>query len=272
MNLSEEEVRHRWIELGDRAVFRLTGPDRVRYLNGQVTNDVEKLNGRNALPACVCGIKGKVEFLIWMTATADSILIDGQLDQREELQTRLDRYLIADDCELSDETGSWRLLHHFDPRVGGVASRRLSVEGFDLWLPPGRENPLQSDCAMDQKTWDLFALRSLVPEAPYEITGTEFPAELRLDQWAVDFQKGCYLGQEVISRIESVGRVRRKLSLISVEKPLAQNAIVRNGEGVEARTTRATQKNFDGQNIGFAFFPTSGIETECVPVQRVAEY
>lgn len=271
MKVTEEEVTGQWIELKDRAVFRLTGPDRVRYLNGQVTNDVSKTSGDVAIPACVCSLKGKVEFLVWITEREGSLLIDGQLDQREDLFERLDRYLIADDCELIDETGEHRLIHHFCDMETGVISRRITIPGRDLWLEPGVEVPFDSKDEIGKETWDLLKIRSLVPEAPWEITGSEFPAELRLDEWAVDFHKGCYLGQEVISRIESVGRVKRKLSLISAEVPFQQNSAVRNSSGTEVRPTRGSKENSEGDFLSLALFPAPEKAGYLHDVQRVVK-
>src|SRR5690606_28867098 len=106
-DLGEEVARAvagRWRRLEDRAVFRLVGPDRIRYLNGQVSNDVSKLDG-GSIAACLCAIKGKVEALVWIHADGEALVLDGELRQREFLRTRLERYLIADDCELEDATG-----------------------------------------------------------------------------------------------------------------------------------------------------------------------
>ena len=92
-----------WVRL-ERAVFRLTGPDRVRYLNGQVTNDVSRGLSEHSAPACLCSLKGKVEALVWVSEVEGALLIDGDYSQREQLFQRLDRYLIADDYELKDIT------------------------------------------------------------------------------------------------------------------------------------------------------------------------
>ncbi|MCG8601566.1 MAG: hypothetical protein MI807_15600, partial [Verrucomicrobiales bacterium] len=93
MKITEEELSGRWVNLSERAVIRLTGSDRVRYLNGQVTNDVTKVDGKRSVPACLCNAKGKVEALIWISKEGDSLLIDGEISQRDQIMERLDRYL-----------------------------------------------------------------------------------------------------------------------------------------------------------------------------------
>ncbi len=234
-------LANRWHPLPDRAVFRLSGPDRVRFLNGQVTNDVRKVSADLSLPACLCSIKGKVEALVWITDLGESLLIDGELDQAEWIGQRLDRYLIADDCELHEETGQWQLVHHFVPETGDPAARRLACPGFDRWIRRGDltgTEPFADDARIDADEWDLLAVRSVLPLAGQEITGNEFPAELGLDEWAVDFHKGCYLGQEIISRIESVGRVKRCLRAARSLKKIGRGDAVRNSAGIYGQATR----------------------------------
>ena len=211
-----------WFDLtGDRALFCLSGPDRARFLNGQVTNNVDVDLSRKSIPACLCSLKGKVEALVWITADNDNevILIDGELSQREQIFGRLDRYLIADDCELEDVTGDWRLVHQVG-EADGRAANRLGIAGVDLWMKTGDAPDLDPESELSAIDWEKLSVLSGIPMAENEITGNEFPSELRLDKWAVDFRKGCYLGQEIISRIESVGQTRKTLFLLETEEPL----------------------------------------------------
>ena len=263
-----EDLKGKWTLLKDRAVFRLTGPDRVRYLNGQVTNDVSRALKGESVPACVCNVKGKVGFLIWISALEDCLIIDGQLDQREELFLRLDRYLIADDCELEDITGELELVHHWNEDGPGIASRRSHLSGFDLWIPPGTS----SFAEKDQISVDEFAalqLQSRIPASPWEISGEEFPAELGIENWTVDFHKGCYLGQEVISRIKSVGRVKRHLVLVSAETPLGQDSDVRTAAGAVGRVTRPSWPKSEKNHLTFCLIKEAREITQLTDYQEV---
>ncbi len=224
--MSEQIPNGSWIHWKDRAVFSLSGPDRVRYLNGQVTNRIDQDLTNKTIAACVCSLKGKVEALVWITELDGRILIDGELRQREFLAERLDRYLIADDCELEDVTADWRLYHRIgDLSADGRESSRLSAAGEDIWkrsTDDAPEWPVESEMSSD--AFQLLKIRSMLPESDAEITGNEFPSELGLDRWAVDFHKGCYLGQEVISRIESVGKTKRSLVRFLSKEPLIPGA------------------------------------------------
>ena len=210
------------INLEGRTVLRLSGGDRQRYLNGQVTNDVSKLDDKSAMAACVTTIKGKLDALVWITKVDGAYLIDSEPELRESLFMRLDKYIIADDCELTDVSDEWELFHVLDsPEPGGETysrhSERLGVRGHDLWIPDdfGHFGGLELISTEEEEE---LRIRNGIPKWGVELTPDTLPAEAGLDQYAIDFHKGCYIGQEVISRIESVGRVNRKLVRLRVEK------------------------------------------------------
>lgn len=266
--IAPAEVEGRWIEVPDRCVFRLSGPDSVRFLNGQVSNNVAGPLHEKAIAACICSLKGKVESLVWISTVGEDLIIDGELKQRESLFNRLDRYLIADDCELFDETGEWRLIHDFRHQAEGVESRRLSLPGRDRWLRD--ENFIDPDNAtISPDEWSLLQIRSGVPESGLEITGDEFPAELGLDGWAVDFHKGCYLGQEVISRIQSVGRVKRALRITIAKASRKRGTELRNAYAESGKATRNFLPLEEKKFIGFGLFVKNPDNAQPIDLQPV---
>jgi len=229
--------------LADRAVFRLTGADRVRYLNGQVSADLAGPLSSEAKAACLCSIKGKVEALVWVQADADALYLDAEIAQREAIHARLERYLIADDCEVEDLTDQARLVHHFHDDLPGIRSRRFGPQGPEGrdWIGGIDDSQLDHIPAIQDEEWDLAGLYYKIPRWGLEIRGDEFPAELGLDSWAVDFHKGCYLGQEIVSRIKSAGKVRRRLRRIVAEIPLVQGTRVALEDGRVGELTRGSE-------------------------------
>ncbi len=223
------------IDLSARVKLRYRGADRVRFLNGQVSNDVRKVDDASALPACVCTLKGKLDALIYLTASGSgdgpdaALLVDGPPELRADdaLFNRFDRYLIADDVELDDVSAEFALWH-FLPGVdrpdlpGAVWKKcnRFGVDGHDLWLSADSAAKLVSSGTAgplidaDSAPVEALRIRHRVPRWGTELSGDILPAEARLDLTAVDFHKGCYTGQEVVSRIKSVGRVNRLLCLL----------------------------------------------------------
>src|SRR5476651_1576136 len=106
-----------WADLSDRAKFRLTGADRERFLQGQVSNDVRLARVDATLYACVMTVKGKMSADIFIRAEPEAFFIDAEAELREALAARLERYIIADDVALDDVTDSQALVHLIGPRA-----------------------------------------------------------------------------------------------------------------------------------------------------------
>lgn len=197
------------IDLSARAKLRLTGADRVRFLNGQVSNDIRRATSTDAVYACVMTIKGKMCAEAYIHAGTDCLLIDAPGELREALAARLERYIIADDVTLEDVTDEYTLRHVIGDGPGGVRSQRFGHPGIDLWsdssasLPAGNLlNGLQAE---------TVRILAGIPAWGAELGEDTLPAEADLEGRAVDFAKGCYIGQEVVSRIKSVGHVNWNL-------------------------------------------------------------
>ena len=214
-----------WADLSQRCKFSLTGPDRVRYLNGQVTNNVARLSAGQSCQALVCNHKGKLEGEVFIHATDDTLWIDGPGELREALGVRLAKYLIADDCELTDVTDDWHIFHALDlpdseasDPAGEKAMvfrkvSRLGPDGVDLWIPAGQPGPRTG---LSPAQCETLRLEWGVPAWGSELTPDVLPQEAQLEARAVDFAKGCYVGQEVVSRLRSVGHVNRLLQPLEV--------------------------------------------------------
>ena len=89
------------------ALLEFRGPDAVRFLNGQLTQDVRRVaGGKTALPSCVTDAKGRLQFRVWITESPEGNLwVEGPAGSAEALEARLTRYIIADDVEADDLSG-----------------------------------------------------------------------------------------------------------------------------------------------------------------------
>ena len=194
--------------LGPRTRIRLTGVDRVRYLNGQVTNDLRRLVSGQALRALVLTAKGRLcaDILVW--SEEEALLIDADASLADSLPGRLERYAVADDVNFEILLPDTTICHAFGPAaasLAGIRVQRLGVDGVDLLSAPSG----LLEASVHDVT--LLAIERGLPQWGWELTGEILPQEAGLEQAAVDFHKGCYVGQEVVSRLESVGRVNRHL-------------------------------------------------------------
>src|SRR5438034_946607 len=93
-----------FLDLSGRTTLRVTGSDRLRFLNGQITNDVRKAYEAVAIEACVLNAKGKMNAHVFVSAGPECFWIDADLELREALPARLERYVIADDVQIEDDT------------------------------------------------------------------------------------------------------------------------------------------------------------------------
>ena len=212
-----------WIDLSRRAKFLLRGPDAERYLNGQTTQDVRRATPGLAMPSLITTAKGKIEADVFISRPdPDAFFIDGPAELREALQIRLDRYLIADDAELTDVTEEFGLVHVLgaEPVVpdGAVVRKanRYGIEGWDLLGGPGI-SLAQPGTALNSDDLEPVRIAHGIPRWGSELSADILPQEARLEERCLDFHKGCYIGQEVISRIKSVGKVNRLLCALVAE-------------------------------------------------------
>src|SRR5207248_6218417 len=100
-----------FLDLSERAKFRITGTDRLRFLNGQITNDLRKASETSAIEACILNAKGKTDAHIFVCTSEESFWVDAAADLRETLKVRLERYVIADDVQIEDVTDQFLLFH-----------------------------------------------------------------------------------------------------------------------------------------------------------------
>src|SRR5437763_393872 len=93
------------------AKLRITGNDRLRFLNGQITNDARKATESSALKACVLSAKGRMNAYLSICAASNCFLVDADPELRESLQPRLERYIIADDVQIEDVSDRLSIFH-----------------------------------------------------------------------------------------------------------------------------------------------------------------
>src|SRR5437588_9577828 len=98
-------------DLSSRVKLRISGADALRFLNGQITNDLRKATGASAIQASVLNAKGKVNANVFVSVEGDSFLLDTDPELREELPLRLDKYIIADDVQIEGVSDRLALFH-----------------------------------------------------------------------------------------------------------------------------------------------------------------
>lgn len=237
-------------DLSGRTRLLFSGADRVRYLNGQLTQDLKKLRPGHALPACVTTAKGRLQADVWVAFTGDAqgpVSVDAAPELREALAARLERYIVADDVVMEDVTDHGHLLHCVGfaapdsetaikrtevvgteasvPRLPElldsfprIAASRLGEQGWDVLVPLGQLETIKQklgDLFESGEDWEKRRIIRGIPAWGKELDENTLPPEAGLERTHIDYHKGCYIGQEVISRLKSVGHVNRTLHLLS---------------------------------------------------------
>ena len=224
-----------FFDLSGRAKLRITGSDRLRFLNGQVTNDVRKASESAAIEACVLSAKGRMNGHVFLSAGQDCFLADADPELREGLLARLERYVIADDVQIEDVTDRLSLFHVLaptGPAAGDgwrlVSARRFTESGWDVWIDATLHDVVARQLSsvfrfFDAASAEVFRVEEGIPRWGRELTEEIIPIEANLEGRAIDYEKGCYIGQEVISRIKMSGQTNKRLcGLVSLrDAPLS---------------------------------------------------
>jgi folate-binding protein YgfZ len=196
-------------------------------------------------------------------------LIDAEPELRETLRAWLERYIVADDVQIEDVTDEFSLFHVLteeSPALKSgriVSARRFAMIGWDVWSESARQDPVRHELAsaylfIDSAAADVMRIEQGLPRWGRELTDEIIPIEANLEQRTIDYQKGCYIGQEVISRIKMSGQTNKRLcGLISLnETPLQRGMklVAPSASGKEAgwitSTTRSTRL---GKEIALAY-------------------
>jgi len=210
------------------AMLRVTGGDAANFLQGQFTNDLRGLATGGAVYGLWLNQKGKV--------VADSFVIAGSLPGEfwivsyhalaDALRSRLEEYIIADEVAVEDLTAEWTGLTLIGagvvgwftqtPRVGlSFSGRRTSGETLDWIFPCSELTNVRAQLAdwseIDGLVMERRRIAAGIPAVPADIGLADLPGEGGLEASTISYTKGCYLGQEVMARLKSMGQVRRRL-------------------------------------------------------------
>jgi len=267
MTQPSEAGQPSFLDLSARAKFRITGMDRLRFLNGQITNDLRKTNETTAIEACVLNAKGKMNAHIFVCALAESFLIDAEPALREKLRARLERYVIADDVQIEDVTDQFSLFHVLAkkspaPEYGRIVStHRFAEPGWDIWSDSTRHDAEKLSTAfslLDSAAAEVMRIEQGIPRWGSELTEEIIPIEANLEQRTIDYEKGCYIGQEVISRIKMSGQTNKRLcGLIPLEDVPLQPTMKLAAPSTEGKEvgwiTSATHSERMGKEIALGY-------------------
>jgi len=240
--------------LDDTGIVRVRGPDAVKFLQGQLSNDVAKLGAQQSILAGYHNPQGRVIALLRLVQwDADDVLAVLPRELAAIVATRLAKYVLRAKVKIADESAAWRGVGLVEPsasaagagagaplsaldlptsvgaqaRIGGTVTVRVADQP-PRWLTfspadatsPDAASPLLSYTPTDRATWQRLEIAAGQPQV-YAATSETFVAQmLNLDVLnAIAFDKGCYTGQEVIARAHYRGRVKRRMQRFVSRQP-----------------------------------------------------
>ena len=232
--------------LADRGVVRVAGEDASRLLQGVITADMELLSAQPAIHAALLTPQGKILFDFFVLKAPGGFLLETAADKAADLAKRLTMYKLRAKADIQDRSAAYRAFaawgsapshvggagetHIFaDPRLGALGWRGLT----GARLVSGIASAIGG---LDASPEDYHAHRIAlgVPEGGKDYAfGDTFPHEADLDQLnGVSFSKGCFVGQEVVSRMQNRASVRKRVVPVAAEATLTPGAEVKAGAAV----------------------------------------
>lgn len=268
------------VDRSDRVRLDVAGPDRAQFLHNLTTNDVKRLAPGRAAEAFVTSPQGKTLGFVTLVACDDRILVLTDPGAAGPILPHLQKYGVFDDVTVRDAGPETFEFHLAGPRADDLLHaagaelpeagdfRHVATRAGDRSVHVLRESPLgapgltvigaRADAesvraaltagggasVLDPATADALRIEAGTPAAGRDVTPDNLPQEVGRDARAINFVKGCYLGQETVARIDALGHVNRHLRGLLLEggpgdEPPAGSAIETQGKPVGVVTSSA---------------------------------
>jgi folate-binding protein YgfZ len=230
------------VDRSDRGAVLVTGPDAWSYLQSLVSADLDTVGDGEGAHSLLLTPQGKLDVDFRLLRVGDEAWLDCDPGFGEQLAASLNKFRIRVQCEVSDRTGSWGSLavrgpgalgaasalgvdvpaapHAHVPLEGGAVVVRVpwpGGDGFDVVGPPaavaaaGDRLSAAGVPACSGEAFEALRIEAGVPRQGFELDDKTIPQEAFLERDAVSFSKGCFLGQELVCRIDTRGHVNKYL-------------------------------------------------------------
>ena len=257
------------VRRGDRGVLVVTGPDRLTWLQGLLTNDVLALPIGGICDAAYLTPQGRMITDLRVVNEAERTLLDVPAVLAASLRERLDALLFSEDAQITDASDSIALVDVHGPGAAPIVAGEsvirddvFELPGFSAFLPVGATAAFvarlceKGAVETTLETLDVVRVEAGRPAFLIDMDEHTIPLEAGLERRAISFTKGCYVGQEIIVRVtqRGGGRVAKKLVGLRVssgEVPKA-GSMVKAGDRAVGRITSAVRSPTLGGNLALA--------------------
>ncbi len=242
-----------------RGLVRVGGPDAHDFLQNLLTCDLDKVDAKTGGYGALLTPQGKILFDFLIVGHGDGYLIEANRDQIADLAKRLGFYRLRAKVEIEDVSGERTVLAAWGGKPEAVnsiamADPRLAGFGWRVYVPAAGQGTCQTiepagglDGFPEASASAYHARRVAfgLPEAPFDFTpGDSFPHDADMDDLnGVAFDKGCFVGQEVVSRMQHRGTARRRIVKASAETSLPRSGTDILADGKPAGTLGSVAGN-----------------------------
>lgn len=286
-----------WVDRSWSSGLKLEGPDRARFLNGLITCDVKGLEVGQSAYGFFTDPQGKVLSDVTVLVHEDRLWLEVEAWRSTFLIEHMQKYIVADRVEIatltevvpavvagpqaadllrevgvdlgSDDEGNHRRVHLWDQDVCLARGRRWGVPVFTLWVPTtgavewwgellnvGRGLGLTP---VGRQATEIVRVEEGVAAYGVDFDANNFPQETGLEELAVSYTKGCYLGQEVVARIHYRGKVNHRLRGLVIETAIGAGVPLYSDEAEVGRATSVVSSLLLG-DVGLAILHRKGAE------------
>lgn len=272
------------VDRSERGKLALTGAEAKAFLHGQVSNDIEGLEPGRGCYAAFLTHKGKMLGDLRVLDLGGELLLDTERVALQGLFNMIRRYKLGMDVELHKRTLELGLLSLIGPRAETFGleaehdNRRAEIAsepvvlvrtdaGVDVFMPAAAKAAVAAELGVpevDEATAEIVRVERGRPRYGVDLDEGVIPQEAGLNERAVSFTKGCYVGQETVARLHYRGKPNRHLRGLRLSAPAEPGAVLRLGEKEVGRVASAVVSPVHGP-IALAL-----VRREAAPGEEVA--
>ena len=208
-------------------IVEMTGGDRASFLHNFCTADIKKLAIGESTEAFVLSLKGKTLAMIQVLCLEESLAVVVRESDVEGLVAHLSKYLITEKVEIIVRKDYQVAVCSFvctDPSLGNGFAYNLS-DNSTLFITTDSDKVRQSfvslgmtECSTD--VIDMVRIENGFPYSDFDVSADHLAQEFNRDQTAISYEKGCYLGQETVARLDALGHTNRSFERATVHSPV----------------------------------------------------
>lgn len=217
------------VRLDDRAIVSVSGKDAEDLLQGLITTDLDALTADEARPGALLTPQGKILFDFMISRDGDGFRLETASDQAEALLKRLTMYKLRSVVTLALDTTTPTIIAFDEPQAAGYRDHRFERAGASVFRSYG-EAGADTTSAVDLE--QLRIASGIAVSGPDYALQDAFPHDVLMDKnGALSFRKGCYVGQEVVSRMQHRGTPRRRVVIVAGASTLPESGTAITAEG-----------------------------------------